>query len=125
MHTLTVLGNIGGLQVRVNGIVVSREELLALDLGAVERIELIDSPGVCYGLGQLTYSLSDSSYVLQARLSASSTLRPLSRVATYHVASNDAPATYTDRSSSRNTSPTFDLYYLSCIFVLTLSTTPA
>ena len=201
LHTVTALSSTGSVQVRINDVEASREELLALDLQGVERIEFIDSPGVRYGEGvayiinlrvrkpisgyvvgtnltntltavngdetvygkvnrgcselaasysldyqrftgseyderatytmedgrqttfdrhqtegrnsslshraQLTYSLSDTAYVLQARLSASRDLAPMSSMATYHV----APQEYTDRSSSRTSSPTLDLYY--------------
>lgn len=201
LHTVTALTSTGSVQLRVNDVEVNREELLALDLQSVERIEFIDSPGVRYGddvayiinirvrkptggytLGtnltntltavnggetiygkvnrgrselaasyaldyqrltggeyaeratytledgsqttierrqqegrnsnlshraQLCYSLSDSTYVLQARLSGSSDLRPTRSVATFHVANQQ----YTDRASSRSSSPSLDLYY--------------
>lgn len=201
LHTITALTSTGSVQLRVNDVEVNREELLALDLEGIERIEFIDSPGVRYGddvayiinirvrkptggyaLGtsltntltavnggetvygkvnrgrselaasyaldyqrltggeyderasytledgsgivlnrhqlegrnkslehraQLTYSLSDSAYVLQARLSGSRDIRPNRSVATFQTANQQ----YTDRASSRSSSPTLDLYY--------------
>lgn len=50
-HTITALSNLGSVQVRINGIVASQEDLLALDVKAVQRIEYIDNPGVRYGEG--------------------------------------------------------------------------
>ena len=51
MHTITPLTNIGGVQVRINDIVATQEDLMALDVKAVQRIEYIDNPGVRYGEG--------------------------------------------------------------------------
>ena len=49
MHTVTALGNTGQAQMRINDLAASRDDLLALDMEAVERIEYIDHPGVRYG----------------------------------------------------------------------------
>ena len=51
MHTITTLSNIGGVQVRINDMVASQQDLLSLDVKAVERIEYLDNPGVRYGEG--------------------------------------------------------------------------
>ena len=51
MHTITALSNIGSVQVRINDIVASKEDLLALDMKAVKHIDYIDNPGVRYGEG--------------------------------------------------------------------------
>ena len=51
MHTITPLSNLGGVQVRINDIAASQEDLMALDVKAVRHIEYIDNPGVRYGEG--------------------------------------------------------------------------
>ena len=51
MHTITALSNLGSVQVRINNIVASKEDLLALDIKAVQHIDYIDNPGVRYGEG--------------------------------------------------------------------------
>ena len=51
MHTITALSNLGSVQVRINDIVASKEDLLALDMKAVQHIDYIDNPGVRYGEG--------------------------------------------------------------------------
>ena len=61
-------------------------------------------------LGQnaaLTYSLSDTSYVFQARLTASGTLRPDKTDA---LMETDGTS-YRDRSTSRNFTPSLDFYF--------------
>lgn len=199
MHTVTALSNHGSVQVRINNIVASKEDLLALDMKAVQHIDFIDNPGVRYGEGvayvvniivkhpvsgydlgadltntlstvngdetihgkfnfgksefgvayglsyrnfkgteykeqatyelesginhsilrqqqegqnknlnhniQLTYSLSDSNYVFQSKLSAGKDIQP-------HRSWQQmgGTATYEDHSSSRNSSPVLDLY---------------
>ena len=49
-HTITALSN-SGVEVRINDLNASRDDLLSLDMEAVERIEFIDHPGVRYGEG--------------------------------------------------------------------------
>ena len=56
---------------------------------------------------QLTYSLSDSSYVVQAKLSGSTDIHPKRSDAT--MALNGIP--YDEHSSSRSSSPSLDIYY--------------
>ena len=51
MHSVTALSNLGSAQVRINGIVASKEDMLALDMKAVQHIDYIDNPGVRYGEG--------------------------------------------------------------------------
>lgn len=48
-HTITPLGDKGDVQVRINGIVCGREELMSLDPNTVQRIEYTDSPSLRYG----------------------------------------------------------------------------
>ena len=197
MHSVTALSNLGSAQVRINGIVASKEDMLALDMKAVQHIDYIDNPGVRYGEGiayvinivvkkpvsgydigadltntlttvngdetvygkfnygksefgvnyslgyqnfegaeyeekatyelepgaeynilrqqlegqnksldhkiQLTYSLSDSNYVFQSKLSAYRDIQPDRSWAKFD--------TYEDHSSSRTSSPVLDLYF--------------
>ena len=51
MHTVTALSNLGNVQVRINDIIASKEDLLSLDMKAVKHIDYIDNPGVRYGEG--------------------------------------------------------------------------
>ena len=51
MHTITALSNLGSVQVRINDIMASKEDLLVLDMKAVQHIDYIDNPGVRYGEG--------------------------------------------------------------------------
>ena len=41
----------GTVQLRINGIIVGRDEMLAADPSSVTRIDFIDNPGVRYGEG--------------------------------------------------------------------------
>ena len=201
MNSITALINLGTVQVRINDIVATREDLQTLDMQGIDHIEFIDNPAVRYGEGiayvidikvkkpisgyvlgtqltntltaingnemfygkvnrgrsefavnynidyhhfkgqayeeystylfengnattmhrrseqinsknlnhnaQLTYSLSDSSYVLQAKLSGSTSIHPQRRDAEMQL--NGAP--YEEHSSSRSSSPSLDLYY--------------
>lgn len=201
MNSITALSNLGSVQVRINDIVATREDLLSLDMKAIERIEFIDNPSLRYGeetayviifkvkkpisgyvvgtqltntltavngnelvygktnhkksefgfnyglnyqnfkgarynekavytlesgetvvlnrhllsqqdknLGhnaQLTYSLSDSNYVFQAKLSGNGTIRPQRNHTT--MALNGSP--YESRSSTTNRTPSLDLYF--------------
>ena len=200
MHTVASAMNLGEVQVRINDIPATQEELLALELKGVERVEFVDRPGLRYGedvacvinfvvrkpvsgytvgtsltntlttvngresvygkmnvgksewgvhasvryqhfdgmayderaayqlesgevqtafrrlrqgvdesvnhFTQLTYSLSDTSYVFQTRLSLDGSLRPRS-VCSQMVVDGVA---FTDRSSYRNASPILDVY---------------
>ena len=200
-NSITALTNLGSVQVRINDVVATREDLLAMDMRGVQRVEFIDNPGLRYGEGiayvinfkvrkpdsgyvlgsslantlttvmgdetlyaranrgrsewaltygldyhrltgeeyneratyllesgtaeeihrhltsarrtgldhnaQLTYSLSDSNYVLQARLSADSHLRPSRSERTMEVDGT----VFTNRTSSRAATPSLDIYY--------------
>ena len=50
-HTITALSNLGGVQVRINDIVATKEDLMTLNIMTVEHIDYIDNPGVRYGEG--------------------------------------------------------------------------
>ena len=48
-HTISAIDNRGGVQLRVNGIIVDKPEMTALDPKDILRIDFIDKPGVRYG----------------------------------------------------------------------------
>lgn len=48
-HTITALGKTGAVQVRINGAVASKADLLSLDVQTVKNIDFIEYPGVRYG----------------------------------------------------------------------------
>ncbi len=48
-HTITALGHQGDVQMRINGILASKDDLLALDPRLVKSIDFINNPGVRYG----------------------------------------------------------------------------
>ena len=201
MTSITALTSLGTVQVRINDVVASRDDLLALDMQGIEHVEFVDNPGLRYGEGVayvidikvrkpvsgyvvgtqltntlttvngsealygkvnhgrsefalnyslyydrfkgqsydelstyriedgsavtmhrqsqlmksksfghnalLTYSLSDSSYVLQAKIGGSTNIRP--RRTDAEMTLNGTP--YAEHSSSRSSSPSLDVYY--------------
>ena len=48
-HSITAIDGSGSVQLRINGIIVGKEEMLALDPKLISRINFIDNPGVRYG----------------------------------------------------------------------------
>lgn len=50
-QNLSAIDGRGNIQLRINGIIVGREEMLALSPGSISRIDFIDNPGVRYGEG--------------------------------------------------------------------------
>jgi len=48
-HTITSFDGKGDVQIRINGIIVNKEEMLALDPKLISKIDYIDNPGVRYG----------------------------------------------------------------------------
>lgn len=50
-HSLSAIDGRGAVQLRINGIVAGREEMLAIDPKRISRIDFIDNPGVRYGEG--------------------------------------------------------------------------
>ena len=50
-HSITAIDNRGGVQIRINGIVVGKSEMLALNPKDIAKIVLINNPGVRYGDG--------------------------------------------------------------------------
>ena len=49
MNSITALSNLGNVQVRINDIEASREDLQMLDMAGIDYVEYIDNPGVRYG----------------------------------------------------------------------------
>ena len=50
-HTVTAIDNRGGVQLRVNGIVAGKHEMLALNPKDIAKINFMNNPGVRYGDG--------------------------------------------------------------------------
>ena len=74
MRTIVPLTNNGSVQLRLNGTLASKEDLLALDPKLVKNIDFIDSPGVRYGDGigyviDIRTKRNTTGYVLGADLS--------------------------------------------------------
>ena len=73
MNTVTALSSLGAVQVRINGIEASREDLRMLDIAGVELVEYIDNPGVRYG-DDVAYVINikvrkpEGGYILGAQL---------------------------------------------------------
>ncbi|MBQ2165779.1 MAG: TonB-dependent receptor, partial [Bacteroidaceae bacterium] len=76
--TITAPATMGGVQLRINDVVASTNDLLSLDLQAVQRVEYIDRPGLRYGedLGFVVNIITrraESGYVLGTRIAQSIT----------------------------------------------------
>ena len=74
MRTVTPLMNDGSVQIRLNGTLASKEDLLSLDPKLVKNIDFIDNPGVRYGEGigyviDIRTKRNTTGYVLGADLS--------------------------------------------------------
>ncbi|MCF0192031.1 MAG: TonB-dependent receptor, partial [Prevotella sp.] len=48
-HSISAIDNRGDVQIRINGVIVGKEEMLALDPKLISKIDFIDNPGVRYG----------------------------------------------------------------------------
>ena len=48
-HTISAIDNRGDVQIRINGIVIGKEEMRTLDPKLISKIDFIDKPGVRYG----------------------------------------------------------------------------
>lgn len=78
MRTIVPLTNNGSVQLRLNGTLASKEDLLSLDPKLVKNIDFIDNPGVRYGDGigyviDIRTKRNTTGYVLGADLSNSVT----------------------------------------------------
>lgn len=51
MNNITALTNLGTVQVRINDVIASREDMQTIDMQGIDHIEFIDNPGVRYGEG--------------------------------------------------------------------------
>ena len=58
-HTVSAIDGKGSVQLRIDGIIVGRDEMLALSPSRISRIDFIDNPGVRYG--------EDIAYVIDIR----------------------------------------------------------
>ena len=77
-QTITAPPTMGGVQVRINDVVATSNDLLSLDLSSVLRVEYIDHPGVRYGndLGfviNIITRRATSGYVIGTRIAQSVT----------------------------------------------------
>ena len=73
-HTVSAFNNKGEVQLRINDIMASRSDMMALNPQTIIRIDFIDSPGVRYGEGvayviNIVTRRSDSGYTLGTNLS--------------------------------------------------------
>lgn len=50
-HTISAIDNRGSVQLRINGIVVGKQEMITLDPKRIAKIDFIDNPGIRYGEG--------------------------------------------------------------------------
>ncbi len=78
MHTINSLSNKGEVQLRLNGALASKEDLLALNPKCIRNIDFIDNPGVRYGEGiayviNIRTSRSNSGYTVGTELTNSVT----------------------------------------------------
>ena len=53
VNSITALTNLGTVQVRINDVIATREDMQTLDMQGIDHIEFIDNPGVRYGEGTL------------------------------------------------------------------------
>ena len=74
LHTVTALDHQGMVQVRINGAIASKAELLGLNPKIVRNVDFIDTPGVRYGEGvayiiDIRTTRADRGYTIGADLS--------------------------------------------------------
>ena len=70
-HSISVLDNRGGVQLRINGIIADTQAMLALNPKRIRKIDFINNPGVRYGDGiayviNILTTRSDNGYTLGA-----------------------------------------------------------
>ena len=77
-HSVSAADNKGAVQIRINGIVASRQEMLSLDPKNISRINFINNPGVRYG-DDIAYVIdiftrrADSGYTIGTDITATLT----------------------------------------------------
>ncbi len=79
-HTISALDNRGSVQVRINGIIVDKAEMLSLDPKGITKIDFISNPGVRYGEGiacviNIIVRKADSGYTIGTDLTHSMTAK--------------------------------------------------
>ena len=77
-HTLSAIDERGSVQLRINGIVVGKQEMTALDPKNIAKIEFTDNPGVRYGEGiayviDITTGRNEDGYTIGTDLTAALT----------------------------------------------------
>lgn len=79
-HTISAIDQRGSVQIRINGIIVDKAEMLSLDPKSIRKIDFIDNPGVRYGDGiayviDITTRRADNGYTLGTSLTQALTTR--------------------------------------------------
>ena len=79
-HQVSAADNKGEVQVRINGIVVGRQEMLSLNPKSIARIDFINNPGVRYGdniayVIDITTRRADNGYTIGTDITATLTSR--------------------------------------------------
>lgn len=77
-HSVTAIDNRGSVQLRVNGIIVDKPEMIALDPNSITKVDFIDNPGLRYGEGiayviNIVTRRADSGYAVGADITTSLT----------------------------------------------------
>lgn len=79
-HTISAIDQRGSVQIRINGIIVDKAEMLSLDPKSIRTVHFIDTPGVRYGDGiayviEITTRRADNGYTLGTSFTQALTTR--------------------------------------------------
>lgn len=79
-HTISAIDQRGSVQIRINGIIVDKAEMLSLDPKSIRSIHFIDNPGVRYGDGiayviEITTRRANNGYTLGTSFTQALTTR--------------------------------------------------
>lgn len=79
-HSISAIDQRGSVQIRINGIIVDKAEMLSLDPKSIRSIHFIDNPGVRYGDGiayviEITTRRADNGYTLGTSFTQALTTR--------------------------------------------------
>src|SRR5574344_665276 len=79
-HSISALDNRGSVQLRINGIIADKAEMLSLDPKNINKIDFINNPGVRYGEGiayviNIILRKADRGYTIGADLTQSATTK--------------------------------------------------
>lgn len=79
-HTISAIDQRGSVQIRINGIIVDKAEMLSLDPKSIRSIHFIDNPSVRYGDGiayviEITTRRADNGYTLGTSFTQALTTR--------------------------------------------------